>query len=77
MSAHHDDTIPETVVVDGWSIDDACWLLGAVEEFALFGDVEWVEALIRVANPRLSAQGLAAIAGELCVRLRRQLEAAQ
>jgi hypothetical protein len=77
MSPHHDDTIPETVIVDGWSIDDACWLLGAVEEFALFGDVEWVDKLIRVANPELSADGLAAIAGGLCVRLRRQLEAAR
>jgi hypothetical protein len=77
MSAHHDDTIPETVVIDGWSIEDACWLLGAVEEFALFGDVEWVERFIRFANPRLSAQGLATIAGELRVRLQRQMEAAR
>jgi hypothetical protein len=77
MSVHHDDTIPETVVVDGSSIDDACWLLGAVEEFALFGELEGVEALIQLANPRLSADGLATIAGELCARLRRQLEAAR
>jgi len=77
MSAHHHDIIPETVVVDGGSIEDACWLLGAVEEFALFGDIEWVEKLIGMANPELSAQGLATIAGELCARLRRQLEAAR
>ncbi|MGH9017205.1 MAG: hypothetical protein ACRDY1_05600 [Acidimicrobiales bacterium] len=77
MSAARHDAIPETVVVDGWSIDDACWLLCAVEEFALFGDVEGVDQLIRLANRPLSATGLATVAGELCVRLRRQLEAAR
>ena len=34
MSAHlHDEKFPEQVVIDGYVLKDACWLLDAVEEF--------------------------------------------
>lgn len=78
MSANHDGgNYPEQVVVDAYVLVDICWLLSAVEEFARFGDVEAVHELLRFANPHLSADGLAQIAGDFASRVRRRIEAAR
>ena len=76
-SRMHDEDLPEEVVIDGYILSDACWLLGAVEEFARFGDVSAVVELLRFAHPHLSADGLANIAGEYASRMRRRIEAAR
>jgi hypothetical protein len=70
MSTHlHDEKFPEKVVIDGYVLKDACWLLQAVEEFARFGAVSAVVELIKFADSRLSPDGLASIAGEYASRL--------
>jgi len=71
------DTFPETVEVDGYTLQDVRWLLNAVEEFARFAEIEAVRALLRFADDRLSADGLANIAGEFSARLDRRIEAAR
>lgn len=71
MTAHlHDEKFPEQVVIDGYVLKDACWLLDAVEKFARLGDVSAVVELIKFADNRLSPDGLASIAGEYASRLR-------
>jgi hypothetical protein len=71
MTAHlHDEKFPEQVVIDGYVLTDACWLLDAVEKFARLGDVSAVVELIKFADNRLSPDGLANIAGEYASRLR-------
>ncbi|MGD0085152.1 MAG: hypothetical protein ABSD78_18445 [Acidimicrobiales bacterium] len=78
MSTYPDDDIfPEEVVIDGYILDDVCWLLNAVEEFARFGDVEAVVELLRFADDRLSPDGLANVAGEFASRVRRKIQAAR
>jgi hypothetical protein len=78
MSANRDDeTFPEQVVIDGYTLNDICWLLTSVEDFARFGDLDAVVELLRFANPHLSADGLAEVAGQFTIRLRRRIEAAQ
>jgi hypothetical protein len=77
MSHVNDDTIPETVVLDGYILGDVRWLLGAVEEFARFGDVDAVGALLRFVDERLSSDGLAKVAGEFSAHLHRRIEAAR
>jgi hypothetical protein len=47
---------------------DVRWLLGAVCEFARYGEFEAVVELVKFVGPRLSADGLANIAGELTAR---------
>jgi hypothetical protein len=70
MTAHlHDEKFPEQVVIDGYVLTDACWLLDAVEKFARLGDVSAVVELIKFADNRLSPDGLASIAGEYASRL--------
>jgi hypothetical protein len=70
-------TAPDEVVLDGLLVTDLCWLVSSLEEFARFGDVSAVTELLGFANPRLSPDGLARIAGEFGMRLRRGLEAAR
>jgi len=78
MSADHDEaSYPEQVVIDGYLLGDICWLLGALEEFALFGGLEAVCELLSFANPELSADGLGKIAGEFKSRVRQRIEAAR
>jgi hypothetical protein len=78
MSAtRDDDSYPEQVVIDGYTLNDICWLLTSVEDFARFGDIEAVTELLRFANPHLSADGLAEIAGQFTIRLRQRIEAAR
>jgi hypothetical protein len=78
MSANRDgESYPEQVVIDGYILIDICWLLTSVEEFARCGDVEAVCELLSFANPHLSADGLAEIAGEFASRVRRRIEAAR
>jgi hypothetical protein len=71
------ESFPEEVVIDGYILNDICWLLTSIEEFAHFGDVEAVQELLRFADERLSAHGLANIAGEFGQRVRRRIEAAR
>jgi len=71
-----DEGFAEKVVIDGHLCKDARELLGAVEEFACYGELEAVYELLRFAGPRLSADGLANVAGELALRLRKAAEAA-
>ena len=78
MSANrYEEVLPEQVVIDGYTLVDICWLLTSVEEFARFGDLEAVAELLRSANPHLSADGLAEVAGQFASRLRRRIEAAR
>jgi hypothetical protein len=72
-----EESFPEKVVVDGYVINDICWLLRAVEEFALYGDLGVVNELLGFADDRLSPDGLAKVAGEFASRLRNQIEAAR
>jgi hypothetical protein len=69
------DSYPEVVVIDGYVLKDICWLLTAVETFARFGAIGAVYELIRFPDSRLSADGLANIAGEFASRARRRIEA--
>jgi hypothetical protein len=78
MSANRDgESYPEQVVIDGYILNDICWLLTSVEDFARFGDIDAVAELLRFANPHLSADGLAEIAGQFTIRLRGRIEAAR
>jgi len=78
MSANrYEDVQPEEVVIDGYTLNDICWLLTSVEDFARFGDIEAVAELLRFANPHLCADGLAEVAGQFTIRLRRRIEAAR
>ena len=78
MSVNRDgENYSEHVVIDGYILNDICWLLTSIEEFARFGDVEAIDELLRFANPHLSADGLANIAGQFASRLRRRIEAAR
>jgi hypothetical protein len=78
MSAErYDETFPEQVVIDGYTLNDICWLLTSVEDFARFGDIDAVVELLRFANPHLCADGLAEVAGQFTLRLRRRIEAAR
>lgn len=78
MTTHADpDRFPEEVVVDSYVLKDACWLLTSVEEFARFGDLGAVNELLKFADPKLSPDELADIAGEFASRLRRRIEAAR
>jgi len=71
MNAHlHDESFPEKVVIDGYILKDTCWLLDALYEFARLGDVAPVVEMLKFADPRLSPDGLASIAGETATRLR-------
>jgi hypothetical protein len=72
----YEDSYPDGFVIDGYILKDICWLLNAVETFARFGDIEAVYELVRFADSRLSADGLADIAGEFADRARRQIETA-
>jgi hypothetical protein len=75
MSDHHrQENFPDRVIVDGDILKDICWLLTSISEFARHGDVTAVVELVRFADDRLSADGLADIAGEYTRRLRRHTE---
>jgi hypothetical protein len=79
MSTTHreDHSPPEHDVVDGFTLEDICWLLLAVEDFALFASIEAVTELLAIAGSNLSAGGLATATGELSAALRRRIEAAR
>lgn len=64
----------DAVAVDSYTLEDARWLIAAVEELALHGSLDAVCELLNFANPQLSPDGLARIAGSLNMRLRRVLE---
>jgi len=68
---------PNTVLVDGYLVDDVRWLVAAVGEFAGSGDIEAVKELLRFADPNLSADGLANVAGHLAVLLHQHIEEAR
>jgi hypothetical protein len=77
MSDHHrHENFPDHVIIDGDILKDLCWLLTSLEDFARGGDLPAVYELVRFADDRLSADGLAAIAGEYTRRLRRRTETA-
>ena len=64
-----EESFPEKVVIDGYVINDICWLLKAVEDFALYGELGAVNELLSFADDRLSPDGLAKVAGEFASRL--------
>jgi hypothetical protein len=72
-----DESFPEEVVIDGYVINDICWLLKAVEEFGLHGELGAVNELLGFADDRLSPDGLGKVAGEFASRLRSRIEAAR
>ena len=72
-----EESFPEKVVIDGCVINDVCWLLKAVEEFALHGELGAVNELVGFADNRLSPDGLAKVAGEFASRLANRIEAAR
>ena len=72
-----EESFPEKVVIDGYVINDICWLLKAVEEFALHGELGAVNELVGFADNRLSPDGLAKVAGEFASRLANRIEAAR
>lgn len=71
-----DEGFAEKVVIDGHLCKDVRWLLGALCEFARYGEVGAVVELVKFAGPRLSANGLANVAGELALALAKAAEAA-
>lgn len=77
MSVFCNRVPPEEVVVDGYMIEDVRWLVVAVGEFAGSGDIEAVKELLRFADPNLSADGLANVAGHLAVLLHQHIEEAR
>ena len=72
-----EESFPEKVVIDGYVINDICWLLKAVEEFCLHGELGAMNELFSFADDRLSPDGLAKVAGEFASRLRGPIEAAR
>jgi hypothetical protein len=70
------DGFAEKVVIDGYVGKDLHWLAGAVESFARYGEPECVAELVKFANPHLSADGLAEVAGQLALALRQAARAA-
>ncbi len=70
------DGFAGTVVIDGYLCRDLHWLAGAVEGFARSGELEAIANLVRFANPHLSADGLAEVAGQLALALRQAARAA-
>jgi hypothetical protein len=72
-----DESFPEKVVIDGYVLNDICWLLEAVEDFGLHGELGAVGELLGFADNRLSPDGLAKVAGEFASRLRSRIEAAR
>jgi hypothetical protein len=72
-----EESFPEKVVIDGYVINDICWLLKAVEEFALYGELGAVNELLSFTDDRLSPDGLAKVAGEFASRLANRIEAAR
>ncbi|MGH9307715.1 MAG: hypothetical protein ACRD0I_12650 [Acidimicrobiales bacterium] len=68
---------PVAVVVEGYLVDDVRWLVMAVEEFAGSGDIGAVKELLRFADPNLSADGLANVAGHLAILLSDHIEEAR
>ncbi len=72
-----EESFPEKVVIDGYVLKDVCWLLRAVEEFALYGELGAVNELLGFADDRLSPDGLGKVAGEFALRLRNRIEASR
>jgi hypothetical protein len=72
-----DESFPEKVVIGGYVLNDICWLVKAVEEFCLYGELGAVNELVGFADNRLSPDGLAKVAGEFASRLRSRIEAAR
>lgn len=70
-----DKSFPEEVVIDGYVLNDICWLVKAVEEFSLHGELGAINELLGFADDRLSPDGLAKVAGEFASRLRSRIEA--
>lgn len=64
-----DEGFAETVVIGGHLCKDLHWLAGAVESFARYGELEAVAELAGFADPHLSADGLAEVAGQLALRI--------
>lgn len=70
------DAYAPTVVIDGHLCKDLFALVGAVEEFALYGEREAVNNLVGFVSEHLSADGLGAVAGALAMRLKNAAEEA-
>jgi hypothetical protein len=77
MNAKDEICSLDMVAVDYYTLEDARWLINAVEELAINGSLDAVHELLCIANPQLSPDGLARIAGSLNTRLRRVLEEAR
>jgi hypothetical protein len=71
------DAYAPTVVIDGHLCQDLSRLVGVVEELALYGDLDAVYSLVGFVNKHLSADGLAAVAGALALRLQKAARAAE